>query len=215
MVRVGVVAVSDSTGQQLAVGMLNARLAAMLTGPGVQGVPLASAAEADAAHCDFVLNTEVAAVTRSAVGQVAGRVLKFGGMLSRGAAKAPAQDGTEATFHFTVARSGQSEPAVSSSATGRNGSALNFRTALQLASFASPMGLMMHSFGGGSFGIFAAQWMRGSGLGAPDPALAMMLRGIEQTSRPTAEPASSEMSAVAAALESEGHAVMSRVKGGA
>jgi len=30
VVRVGVVAVSDSTGQQLAVGTLNARLAAML-----------------------------------------------------------------------------------------------------------------------------------------------------------------------------------------
>ena len=209
--RVGVIVLHDSTGQQLAVAQLHARLAAMLSGPGVQGVPLGSAAEAEAAHCDFVLNTEVASVTKSAVGQVAGRVLKFGGMLSRGAGKTPAQDGTEATLQFTLTRFGQTAPALSSSAAGKNGSALNFKTAFQLASFASPMGLMMHSAGGGSFGIFASQWMRGSGFGAAEPGLAMMLSGLEQTSRPAAEPASSEMQAILAALEKEAQSVKAQV----
>jgi hypothetical protein len=216
VVRVGVIAVTDSTGQQLAVRPLNARLASMLAGQGVQGVPLASAAEAGEAHCDFILNTEVAGVTKSAVGQVAGKVLKLGGMLSRGGGKAPAQDGTEATLRFTVTRLGQDGPVLSSSATGKNGSALNLKTALQLASLATPMGLMVHSMGGGSFGMFAAQWgMRGPGFGAPDPGLAMMFRGLEQTAAPAAAPASPEMAAVCAALENEAHAVTAAVKGGA
>jgi hypothetical protein len=216
VVRVGVIAVSDSSGQQLSVGALNARLAAMFAGSAVQGIPLASAAEAEEAHCDFILNTEVAGVTKSAVGQVAGRVLKLGGMLSRGAAKPPAQDGTEATLRFTVTRLGQDRPTLASSATGKNGSALNLKTALQLASMATPMGLMMHSMGGGSFGMLAAQrGMGGPGFGAPDPGLAMMFRGLEQTSRPAAGPATPEMSAVSAALENEAHAVTAAVKGGA
>jgi hypothetical protein len=77
------------------------------------------------------------------------------------------------------------------------------------------MGLMVHSMGGGSFGMFAAQWMRGPGFAAPDPGLAMMFRSLEQTSRPAAGPASPEMSAVSAALENEAHAVTALVKGGA
>jgi hypothetical protein len=55
------------------------------------------------------------------------------GMLSRGAANAPAQDGTEATLRFTVTRLGQDRPALASSVTGKNGSGLNLKTALQLA----------------------------------------------------------------------------------
>ena len=159
--------------------------------------------------CDFILETEIGVVNKSAVGQVTGRVLKFGGMLSHGGGKAPAQDGTEATLNFKLIRSGHTEPELASSATGKNGSALNLKTAIQIASIATPMGMMMHSYGGQGFGMFAMQWTRGSAYSAADPGMSILLRGLEQAPQGPANP---EMSAVSAALQDEAHAISAAVQ---
>lgn len=211
--RIGVLPLGNRTEYQLTLTSLEVRLAQLLTNNQLQGVVLASPAEADTSHCDYVLETQVSAITKSAVGQVTGRVLKVGGMLSRSGSKPPAQDGTGATLSFRLTRPGQAEPVLTSSVIGKNGSALNLSTAIQLAqlaSFATPLGMMMRSYGG--FGMFASQLMGGGGLGSPNAGLAMMLH-MEQSS--SKAPASPEAAAVAAALDSESHSVAAKLKPGA
>lgn len=208
VLRVGVLPLADRTERQLALASLDARLSQLLTTNALQGVMVASAADAQAAHCDYILQTQVSAITKSAVGQVTGKVLKVGGLLSRGGSKPPAQDGTGATLDFQLTQVGQAQPVLASSAAGKNGSALNLSTAIQLAQIASyvtPMGMMMRSYG--AFGMFGSQ-MGGGGLGGLNMGLSM-LRGFEQHST---VPASPETAAVSAALEGEAQAVAAKLK---
>jgi hypothetical protein len=130
-------------------------------------------------------------------------------MLSHGGGKAPSQDGTEATLNFKLVRNGHAEPELASSASGKNGSALNLKTAIQIASVATPMGMMMHAYGGQGFGMFAMQWTNGPAHSAADPGMSMLYRGLEQA---TPGPATPELSAVEAALENEAHAISAAVQ---
>lgn len=210
VLRIGVLPLADRTERQLALTSTDARLSQLLTSNELQGVMLASAADAQASHCDYILETEVSAITKSAVGQVTGKVLKVGGLLSRGGSKPPAQDGTGATLNFKLTRVGQTEPVLASSAVGKNGSALNLSTAIQLAQMASyvtPMGMMMRSYG--AFGMFGTQ-MGGGGLGGLNMGLSL-LRGFEQHS---SAPASPEAAAVSSALDGEAQAVAAKLKSG-
>jgi hypothetical protein len=210
VVRIGILPVADRTERQIPMASMDAKLAQLLTNNEMQGVVLASAADEENAHCDYVLQTNVSSISKSAVGQVTGHVLKIGGMLSRNASKPPAQDGTSATLDFRLIRTGQPEPVLASTAAGKNGSALNLSTALQLAQIASavtPMGMMMRSYGG--LGMFGSQMGMGGGFGGPGQGLAMLARGFEQA---TKTPASPELAAVSAALEGEAHAVAAKLK---
>ena len=211
VVRIGVLPLADRTERQLALSSMDARLSQLLTSNQLQGVMIASAADAQNAHCDYVLETEVSAITKSAVGQVTGKVLKVGGLLSRGGSKPPAQDGTGATLSFRLTPVGQAEPVLASSAAGKNGSALNLSTAVQLAQLASyitPMGMMMRSYGG--FGMLGMPGMGGGSLGGPNMALSL-LSGFDHQSGATASP---EAAAVGAALASEAQAVTAKLKSG-
>jgi hypothetical protein len=218
VVRVGVVPINDASGHQLDLAPFHTRLAGLLTGNALQGVPLGAPTEADAAHCDFILQTDVATITKSAVGQVTGHVVRVGSLLSRAGrgggagGGAPAQDGTAATLNFRLMRIGTSEEALASSAAGRNGSALNIRTAIQIAMMVSPMGMMMHSLGGQGFMTLASHFMSGSGVsaGGGDPALNILFSLLQQPS--SAGAASPEMAAVSAALENEAQAVKTKLQ---
>jgi hypothetical protein len=218
IVRVGVVPINDASGRQLDLAPFHTRLAGLLTGNALQGVPLSAPTEADAAHCDFILQTDLATITKSAVGQVTGHVVRVGSLLSRAGrgggagGGTPAQDGTAATLNFRLLRIGTSEEALASSAAGRNGSALNIRTAIQIGMMVSPMGMMMHSLGGQGFMTLASHFMSGSGVsaGGGDPALNILFSLLQQPS--SAGAASPEMAAVSAALENEAQAVKTKLQ---
>lgn len=217
-VRVGVVPFNDASGRQLDVSPFHTRLAGMLTGNALQGVPIGAPTEADAAHCDFILQTEVAAITKSAVGQVATHVVKVGSLLGRGgrgggANSGTQQDGTMATLNFRLVRVGSSEEALASSAAGKNGSALNIRTAIQIAMMVSPMGMMMHTMGGQGFMMIASHFMSGAGPGmgggGGDPALSILFSLLQQPSSAAGSP---ELAAVSAALDNEAAAVKTKLQ---
>ncbi len=212
--RVGVAPVNDQSGHSLPADPMNTRLRSTIASAGMQPVPLNSLAnaedEAKKAQCDYILYSDVSQISKSVAGQITGKVGRLGSMLSR-SKTANTADGSEATVNFRLMQVGQTEPALASTASGKNGSALNLKTAIQLASMLTPMGLMAHAYGGQGFGMLASHLLANS---SADPGLGGIASLFAQTSSAAqAIPSSPELTAVSAALENEGKMVAAKVKG--
>ena len=216
--RIGIAPVADQSGHSLPSDAMTSRLRAAVTSAGLDGVALKDPANQEAvkaANCDYILYSDVAQISKSMAGQIAGRVSKLSGMLSRSKSTSTA-DGSQATVEFRVLAVGETTPALASSATGTNGSALNLKTAIQIASTLTPLGLMAHAYGGQGFGMFASQLLASPQAGyGSDPALhgmalfARTASTFQQTATPTTSP---ELTAVSAALENEVQAVAAKLK---
>jgi len=216
VVRVGAVRLRSKSGQ--GAGAFD-HMVAQLAEAKIDVLPLADAApdaigqKAREMNCDYVLYTEVASVDKAATG-------KLGGMLHKtpGLGKMTGGEPFEAHVDYRLAPTAGGDP-ITGSATGKTASTFNWKSAAMLASNFVPMAMAARMFSASlnpaMLNAAMAGGVQGNAMARMDP----MMGGITMFLQATgvggqgANAAHTNVdTAIAAALEQEGRAIIAQVK---
>jgi hypothetical protein len=215
VIRVGAVRLRSKSGQ--GAGAFD-HMMAQLTEAKIDVLPLADAApdaigqKAREMNCDYVLYSEVAAVDKAATG-------KLGGMLHKtpGLGKVTGGEPFEAHVNYSLAPVAGGNP-ISGSATGKTASSFNWKSAALLASNFVPMAMAARMFSGALNPAMLNAAMaggQGSARARMDPmmgGISMFLQATGVAGQGTNSAHTNADTAIAAALEQEGRAVIAQVK---
>jgi hypothetical protein len=158
LTRVGVIEVSNKTARKADLSQYQGEISQQLQKVQIETVPLQGKSlmeinsEAQRMQCDYVLESNLMDLKKSAVA-------KAGGLLSRASAMAGSMGGApketfEAKLDFRLTAVADGAEKLSSSVTAKNASDFNLKTAASLATTAASftgMGMMMRMSSGGGF----------------------------------------------------------------
>jgi hypothetical protein len=157
-------------------------------------------------ECDYILYTDLVEVKKSAVSKV-------GGMLSRASRGGSAKETFEARLDYKLLRVGGAGPLLESSATGKSGGGFDLRGAVRLATTAGSLAMSMSMYPR----LFSMMGQGGGGFGAGMPnldptmnSLSFLFRASSQAPE-SGKAAPGDITAISAALDREGKAVMAEL----
>lgn len=215
VIRVGAIPLRSKSGQ--GAGAFD-HLMAQLAEAKIDVLPLADAApdtigqKAREMQCDYVLYTELASVDKAATG-------KLGGMLHKtpGLGKVTGGEPFEARVDYNLAPVTGGNP-ITGSATGKTASSFNWKSAALLASNLVPMAMAAKMFSGSlNPAMLNAAMVGGQGnsMARMDPmmgGITMFLQATGATGQGANAGHTNADTAIAAALEQEGRAIIAQVK---
>ncbi len=138
---------------------------------------------------------------------------KVGGMLSRASRSGSAKETFEARLEYKLFRTGSAEPMLESSAAGKSGGGFDLRSAVRLASTAGSLAMSMTMYPR-LFSMMGSGGGFGGGMPNLDPtmnSLSFLFRATGPAKSESGKAAAADITAVTAALEREGKAVMAEL----